>query len=195
MNFELSEDQILLRDMIRDFGEKEIRSQIKDLEEKHEFPRAIIGKLAGLGILGMSIPAEFGGIKTDALSNVLVLEELSRVAPTVCLIVSVHASLFCYSILKYGTDKQKALYLPAAAKGDLLGAFSITEPEAGSDALALKTRAHRQGETYLLNGTKSWVSTGTEAGALIIFAAAEKEPGAKKLSAFIVDKNSRGSGS
>jgi len=189
MNFELSEDQVLLRNMIRDFGEKEIRPKIRELEEKREFPRAIIAKLAELGILGMSIPAEFGGIKTDAISNVLILEELSRVAPTVCLIVSVHASLFCYSILKFGTDRQKARYLPPAAKGDLLGAFSITEPEAGSDPLALKTKARKQGAYYLLNGTKAWVSTGKEAGALIIFAAAEKEPGAKKLSAFIVEKN------
>lgn len=189
MNFELSEDQILLRDMIRDFAEKEIRPQVKGLEEKHEFPQAIIRKLSDLGILGMSIPAEFGGIKTDAISNVLVLEELSRISPTVCLIVSVHASLFCYSILKYGTDRQKALYLPPAAKGELLGAFSITEPEAGSDAMALKTKAQKQGDAYILNGTKAWVSTGTEAGALIIFAMTEKEPGLKKLSAFIIEKN------
>jgi alkylation response protein AidB-like acyl-CoA dehydrogenase len=189
MNFELSEDQILLRDMIRDFAEKEIRPQVKGLEEKHEFPQAIIRKLGDLGILGMSIPAEFGGIKTDAISNVLVLEELSRISPTVCLIVSVHASLFCYSILKYGTDRQKALYLPPAAKGELLGAFSITEPEAGSDAMALKTKAQKQGDAYILNGTKAWVSTGTEAGALIIFAMTEKEPGLKKLSAFIIEKN------
>ncbi len=189
MNFELSEDQILLRDMIRDFAEKEIRPQVKGLEEKHEFPQAIIRKLGDLGILGMSIPAEFGGIKTDAISNVLVLEELSRISPTVCLIVSVHASLFCYSILKYGTDRQKALYLPPAAKGELLGAFSITEPEAGSDAMALKTKAQKQGNAYILNGTKAWVSTGTEAGALIIFAMTEKEPGLKKLSAFIIEKN------
>jgi len=189
MNFELSEDQILLRDMIRDFAEKEIRPQVKGLEDKHEFPRAIIRKLGDLGILGMSVPAEFGGIKTDAISNVLVLEELSRISPTVCLIVSVHASLFCYSILKYGTDRQKALYLPPAAKGELLGAFSITEPEAGSDAMALKSKAQKQGDSYILNGTKAWVSTGTEAGALIIFAMTEKEPGLKKLSAFIIEKN------
>jgi len=189
MNFELSEDQILLRDMIRDFAEKEILPQVKGLEEKHEFPQAIIRKLSDLGILGMSIPAEFGGIKTDAISNVLVLEELSRISPTVCLIVSVHASLFCYSILKYGTDRQKALYLPPAAKGELLGAFSITEPEAGSDAMALKSKAQKQGDAYILNGTKAWVSTGSEAGALIIFAMTEKEPGLKKLSAFIIEKN------
>ena len=189
MNFELSEEQILLRDMIRDFAEQEIRPQVRALEEKHEFPQAIIRKLGDLGILGMSIPAEFGGIKTDAISNALVLEELSRISPTVCLIVSVHASLFCYSILKYGTDRQKALYLPPAAKGELLGAFSITEPEAGSDAMALKTKAQKQGDVYILNGTKAWVSTGTEAGALIIFAMTEKQPGLKKLSAFIIEKN------
>jgi alkylation response protein AidB-like acyl-CoA dehydrogenase len=188
MNFELSEDQILLRDMIRDFAEKEIHPQVKDLEDRHEFPAAIIRKLASLGILGMSVPVEFGGIKTNAISNVLVLEELSRISPTVCLILSVHSSLFCYSILKYGTDRQKSTYLPPAANGDFLGAFSITEPEAGSDATALKTKAQRRGDFYILNGTKSWVTNGTEADALIIFAAKEKEPGHKKLSAFIVEK-------
>ena len=189
MNFELSEDQLLLRDMIRDFAEKDIRPKVKGLEDRHEFPAAIIKKLGSLGILGMSVPAEYGGIKTDAVSNSLVLEELSRVSPTVCLIVSVHSSLFCYSILKYGTDRQKSTYLPSAAKGDLLGAFSITEPGAGSDATALKTKAQRQGDFYILNGTKAWVTNGTEAGALIIFAVTEKEPGLKKLSAFIVDKS------
>jgi alkylation response protein AidB-like acyl-CoA dehydrogenase len=188
MNFELSEDQILLRNMIRDFAEKEIRPQVKELEDRHEFPGAVIRKLGNLGILGMSIPAEFGGIKTDAIANVLVLEELSRISPTVCLIVSVHSSLFCYSILKYGTDRQKSAYLPPAATGNLLGAFSITEPGAGSDAMALTTKAQRQGDFYILNGTKAWVTSGTEAGALIIFAVTEKEPGLKKLSAFIVEK-------
>jgi len=189
MNFELSDDQFQLRDMVRDFAEKEIRPRVRELEDRHEFPGAIIRKLGSLGILGMSIPAEFGGIKTDAISNVLVLEELSRISPTVCLIVSVHSSLFCYSILKYGTDRQKSRYLPPAAKGDLLGAFSITEPEAGSDATALKTKAQKQGDFYILNGTKAWVTSGTAADGLIIFAVTEKEPGLKRLSAFIVEKS------
>ncbi|MGB8953093.1 MAG: acyl-CoA dehydrogenase family protein [Candidatus Aminicenantales bacterium] len=192
MNLELQEEQRLLQQMIRDFAQKEIAPRIKEMEEKHEFPREIIAQLGKLGILGMTVPAQYGGIKTDALSNVLVLEELSRISPSVCLIVSVHCSLFCYSILKFGTERQKEKYLPRAAKGDLIGAFSLTEPDAGSDALNLKTKAVRKGDFYILNGTKAWVSSANECEALILFAITEKEPGAKRLSAFIVEKNFSG---
>jgi hypothetical protein len=187
MNFEPSEDQKLLRDMIRDFAESEIGPQVKELEEKREFPHHILRKLGQLGIMGMNVPAEYGGSKTDALSNIIVFEELGRLSPAISVIVSVHCSLFCYSIWKYGTDRQKAKYLPAAAKAEILGAFSITEPEAGSDVMALKTRARRDGDFYVLNGTKAWVTSGGEAGALIVFAVTEKDRSLKKLSAFIVE--------
>jgi hypothetical protein len=189
MDFELTDEQKSIREMVRDFAQKEISPRIKELEEKHEFPKDIINKLGELGIMGMTVPAEYGGIKTDSLSNILVLEELSRISPTVCLIVSVHCSLFCYSILRYGTEEQKRKYLPIAAKGDIIGAFSLTEPGAGSDATSLKTKAEKHGDTYILNGTKAWVTSGSEAGALILFALTEKEPGVKKLSAFIVERN------
>jgi len=189
MNFELQEEQKLLQEMIRDFAQREITPRLKELEEKHEFPREILKKLGELGILGMTVPAEFGGIKTDSLSNVLVLEELSRISPPVCLMVSVHCSLFCYLILKFGNEKQKEKYLPRAAKGDFIGAFSLTEPSAGSDATNLKTKAEKKGATYILNGTKAWVTSGSDAGAMILFAVTEKNPGQRKLSAFIVEKN------
>jgi alkylation response protein AidB-like acyl-CoA dehydrogenase len=139
--------------------------------------------------MGMIIPSEYGGIKTDYLSLILALEELSRVSPTVCLIVSVHTSLFSSSILKFGSIEQKQKYLPRAARGEILGAFSLTEPGAGSDATSLKTKAVKTGREYILNGTKAWVTSGSEADALILFAQTESEPGSPKLSAFIVEKD------
>jgi alkylation response protein AidB-like acyl-CoA dehydrogenase len=188
MNFELSEDQHMLKELVRDFSQREIAPKIGVYEDQHRFPREIITQLAEIGVLGMTVPPELGGSRTDSLSFVLALEELARVSATVCIIVSVHASLFCGSILRFGTDLQKQKYLPSAARGEIIGAFSLTEPEAGSDAMNLKTRAVRSGEEYILNGTKAWVTTGNDADALIIIAQTRGEDGTKKLSAFIVEK-------
>jgi len=189
MNFQLNDDQLLLREMVRDFARKEIAPQIGLFEENHTFPTEIIHKLAELGLMGITIPSEYGGIKTDYLSLILALEELSRVSPTVCLIVSVHNSLFSNLILKFGSTEQKQKYLPRAAQGEILGGFSLTEPGAGSDATGLKTKAVRTGQEYILNGTKAWVTSGSKADALVLFAQTESEPGSPKLSAFIVEKD------
>lgn len=189
MNFELTEDQRLLQDMVRDFARNEIKPAAKSLEENRQFPTEILQKLGKLGILGMTIPAEYEGTKTDSLSLVLALEELARVSPSVAVIVSVHCSLFCYSIVKFGTEAQKKKYLPRAASGEIIGAFSLSEPGAGSDATNLKTKAAKQGDTYVLNGTKSWVTAGRDAGAYILFAKNETKPGENKLSSFIVEKD------
>jgi hypothetical protein len=189
MNFELSEEQALLRELVRDFAQKEIAPKIGHYEDNRLFPKEIIDKLAGLGLMGMTVPPEYGGIKTDYLSFILALEEMSRASATVCLIVSVHASLFCGSILRHGSAQLKEKYLPPAARGEILGAFSLTEPGAGSDAMGLKARAVRSGDEYILNGTKTWVSSGSAADALIIFARTGSEAEPLKLSAFIVEKN------
>jgi alkylation response protein AidB-like acyl-CoA dehydrogenase len=189
VNFELTEEQILLQDMVRDFAQKEILPQVKSLEENRKFPYEILKKLGELGILGMTIPPEYQGIKTDSISLVLALEQLSRVLPAVSVITSVHCSLFCYPIVKFGTQPQKEKYLPKAAKGEILGAFSLTEPEAGSDARNIKTKAVKDGDKYVLNGTKSWITTGSDADAIIIFTTAETGESKKKLNAFIVEKN------
>ena len=189
MNFELNEEQRMLRDLVRDFSQKEIAPRIGAFEDKHAFPREIIGQLAEIGVLGMTVPPELGGSRTDYLSFVLALEELAKVSATVCIIVSVHASLYCGSILKFGSDLQKGKYLPPAARGELIGAFSLTEPEAGSDALGLTTRAVRAGGDYVLNGTKAWVTTGNDADSLIVVAKTKSGDEADKLSAFIVDKD------
>jgi len=192
MNFEITEEQKILREMVRGFCQKEIIPQAKSLEENRLFPREILKKLASLGILGMTIPPEYEGIKTDSLSLILALEELARALPSIAVIVSVHCSLFCYSILKFGSQPQKEKYLPKAAKGEVLGAFALTEPEAGSDAMNLKTKARKDGNSYFLSGTKSWVTSGNDADAFIIFTSADTSPGPKRLNAFIVEKNSPG---
>jgi len=189
VNFDLTEDQILIKEMIRDFAQKEISPLAKSLEEKHQFPQELLDKLADLGILGMSIPAEYGGIKTDALSLMVTLEELSRALPSLAVIISVHCSLFCYAILKYGSDRQKEKYLPKAARGEMLGAFALTEPAAGSDIRGLKSKAEKKGDVYILNGTKAWVTTGSDALAYILFANTENKTNKKNLSAFIVEKD------
>ncbi|MGB7295198.1 MAG: acyl-CoA dehydrogenase family protein [Candidatus Aminicenantales bacterium] len=194
MNFELNEDQLMLQGLVRDFSQKEIAPRIGVHEEQHQYPREIIRQLGEIGVLGMTVPPELGGSRTDYLSFILALEELAKVSATVCVIVSVHASLFCSSILKFGSGRQKEKYLSAAARGEIIGAFSMTEPEAGSDATSLKTRAVKSGGEYILNGTKAWVTMGNDADALIIIAKTRREDEKEKLklSAFIVDKDSPG---
>ncbi len=188
MNFDLSDDQRLLRDLVRDFSRCEIAPNITAYEDQHIFPREIIQKLAELGVLGMTVPAEFGGTQTDHLSFILALEELGRVSASVCVIVAVHGSLFAKTILDHGTARQKDKYLARAARGEVLGGYSVTEPGSGSDAAGLKTRAVRSGSEYVLNGTKAWVTNGSAADALILLAQTELPGGSAKPSAFIVEK-------
>jgi len=192
MNFNLNEEQSMLKEMVTHFVEKEVRPVAKELEQKPEFPSGLIDKMSELGLMGMSIPQEYEGSKTDSLSVILVIEELSKALPSLAVIFSVHSSLFCYSISKFGTEEQKRKYLPQAAKGKVLGAFCLSEPEAGSDALALKTHFVKKGDQYILNGIKSWVTSGKNADAFILFAKPKQGSEKSKMSAFIVDKDSPG---
>ncbi len=189
MNFELKEDQKLIREMIKNFSNAEIRPVARSLEDKHEFPSRLLKKLAEIGVLGMSVPDQYNGNKTDHLSLIIAIEEISRVMPSLAVIISVHCSLFCHSILEFGNETQKEKYLPKAASGEIIGAFSLTEPGTGSDVINLKCKAVRKGDQYIINGSKAWVTTGNNAEAIILFANTEIEPGRKKLSAFIIDKD------
>jgi alkylation response protein AidB-like acyl-CoA dehydrogenase len=189
MNFELKEDQKLIREMIKNFSNAEIRPVARSLEDKHEFPSLLLKKLAEIGVLGMSVPDQYNGNKTDHLSLIIAIEEISRVMPSLAVITSVHCSLFCHSILEFGNETQKEKYLPKAASGEIIGAFSLTEPGTGSDVINLKCKAVRKGDQYIINGSKAWVTTGNNAEAIILFANTEIEPGRKKLSAFIIDKD------
>jgi len=189
MNFDLNDDQRLQRDLVRDFARSEIAPKITAYENQHMFPREIIRKLADLGVLGMSVPVEFGGTQSDYLSFILALEELGRASASVCIIVAVHGALFAKPIANFGTARQKDKYLPRAARGEILGGFSVTEPGAGSDAASLKTRAVRAGSEYILNGTKAWVTNGGAADALFLLAQTEMPSGPPKPSAFIVERD------
>ncbi|MFH2042528.1 MAG: acyl-CoA dehydrogenase family protein [Acidobacteriota bacterium] len=188
---ELTEEQQMIRDMVRDFAQKDIAPLADKYENEHAFPDVILKKMGDLGLLGMGVPEEFGGCFSDHFSIFLAVEEISRVMPSLAVIFSVHCSLFCYALNHYGTPEQKAKYLPPAARGELLGAFSLTEPGAGSDATNLKTKAVRDRDDYIINGTKAWVTTGSAAGAIIVFARTS-EADRKKLSAFIVEESSPG---
>lgn len=187
MDFDLTEDQKLIQEMIRDFSRNEIAQQVKSLEDKREFPADLFNKLGELGVTGMTIPSEYGGTPVDEVSLLLTIEEISRALPSLAVILSVHCSLFCYPIAAFGTERQKKAYLPRAANGQLIGAFSLTEPGAGSDATNLKTKAVKDGQSYILNGTKSWVTTGGNAQAFVLFAMTEEAQ--SKLSAFIVERD------
>lgn len=176
--------------MVREFAHNEIMPHVKHMEENHIFPKELLQKLGEIGVMGMAIPSEYGGIKTDSFSTALVIEEISRVFPSLAVIISVHCSLFSNSILQFGNEDQKKRYLPKAASGEIVGAFSLTEPGAGSDATNLKTKSKREGDVYVLDGTKSWVTTGNDAEAFILFALAETPPGEKRrLNAFIVEND------
>jgi alkylation response protein AidB-like acyl-CoA dehydrogenase len=193
MNFELTEDQVLLRGMIREFAQDKISPVVKSLEDKHEFPQDLLQQLGELGILGMSVPAKYGGSKTDSLSLAIAIEELSQVFPSLAVIVSIHSSLFCNAINQFGTEAQKEKYLPKAAAGQIIGAFSLTEPGAGSDATNLRAKSRKEDDGYILNGIKSWVTTGYNAGAIVVMTVSETSTEDKKrLNAFIVDSNAPG---
>ncbi len=192
MDFSLTEEQKLLKEMVREFAEREIAPYVDNWEREHLFPREVFRKLGELGILGMTTEPAYGGTKSDYLSFILALEELSRFSASVALTVSVHSSLFIKAIQEYGREEQKKKYLPRAAKGEILGAFSLSEPGAGSDAANLLTKARKEGNVFVINGIKSWVTTGSEADALILFAVTSGEKEKKRISAFIVDRDSPG---
>ncbi len=187
MDFELSEDQRMVQASVREFVAGEIAPRAHEYDEQSKFPREQLNGLAELGLLGMIIPEEWGGAGLDTVAYALALEEIARADASVCVIVAVTNSVCCYPILSFGTDEQKRKYLVPLAKGETLGAFCLSEPQAGSDATSLRTRATRDGDAYILNGTKSWVTNGGEAGVYIVMAVTNREAGKKGVTAFIVE--------
>ncbi|TYS59780.1 acyl-CoA dehydrogenase [Sutcliffiella horikoshii] len=191
MNLRFTEEQEMVRKMVRDFAETEIAPFVEKMEEG-EFPREILRKMADLGLMGMTIPEEYGGAGMDFPSYIIAINELSRVSATVGVILSVHTSVGTNPILYFGTEEQKQKYVRKLASGEYLGAFCLTEPSAGSDAGSLKTRAVKQGDHYVLNGAKVFITNGGEADTYIVFASTNPELGTKGVSAFIVEKNTPG---
>ena len=193
MDFSLSDDQRLIRDTVRQFMEAEIRPVIREYDRLEKFPLEQIRKFGEMGFCGMLVPEEWGGTGTDTLSYVLMLEEVARVDAAFTVALSVSMSVVCVQLWKYGSDAQKKKYLPRLARGEMLGAFCLTEPQAGSDSAAIQTRATRHGDVYRLNGTKSWVSNGGVSGLYLVFAKVDAGPSAslgasaRRVTAFLVE--------
>jgi butyryl-CoA dehydrogenase len=192
MKLELNDQQKMIKKMVREFAEKEIAPVAAELDEKSEYPHEILKKMAKLGLLGIVIPKEYGGAGLDIISYATVIEEISKKCASTGVITSVHNSLVAYPIMKWGTDEQKKKYLPILAKGEKIGAFAGTEPNAGSDLGAMQTTAKLKGDKYIINGDKTFITSGPEAGILIVFAVTDKEKGAKGVSAFIVENTYKG---
>jgi len=192
MEFRFTEEQEMMRKMVRDFAQKEILPHVEEMDETDEFPRKIINKMAELGLMGIPIPEELGGVGADFTSYIIAIHELSKVSATVGVILSVHTSVGTNPILYFGNEEQKKKYVPKLAAGEYLGAFALTEPHAGSDAAKIKTSAVKQGDHYILNGSKVFITNGGEADVYITFAVTNPELGTKGISAFIVDKDTPG---
>jgi len=188
VDFEPTADQKEVQALARDFARQEIEPHAAEWDRDHTFPREVFAKLAELGLMGACVPEEYGGAGTDFVSYVLALEELSRADAGVGVTVAVHTSAVTLPLLAFGTDEQRSRFVPPLARGEHLGAFALTEPESGSDAGALRTRAEPDGEGWRITGTKQWITNGRHAGTFLVFARTDLETaGARGVSAFILD--------
>lgn len=192
MDFKLSKEQEMIRTVMKEFAENEVKPIASEIDETARFPRETVDKMARYNMMGIPFPVEYGGAGGDDIAYVIAVEELSKVCATTGVILSAHTSLACWPIYKYGTKEQKQKYLVPLAKGDKLGAFGLTEPNAGTDAAAQQTVAVLDGDNYVLNGTKLFITNGGEADIYIIFAMTDKSKGTRGISAFIVEKDAPG---
>ncbi len=188
VDFELAQEQREIQELAREFAAREIEPNAAEWDREHRFPREIFAKLAELGLMGTCVPEEYGGAGADFLSYILVLEQLSRADAGVGVTVAVHTSAVTLPLLAFGTDEQRARFVPPLARGDHLGAFALTEPEAGSDAGALRTRAEAEGDGWRITGAKQWITNARYAGTFLLFARTDQETaGARGVSAFVLD--------
>jgi len=192
MDFLLTQEQEILKDSIKNFAEKEIRPRIKESDTKGEWPEELTQKLGDMGLLGIVIPPEYSGAGYTNVDYVIILEEISKVDPSVGLVVAAHNSLCSNHINLFGNEEQKKKYLTRLASGQTLGAWGLTEPEAGSDAAALKTRAVKDGNEWVLNGTKLFITNGSLAEIHVVMAITDPEKGRKGISAFVLEKGTEG---
>jgi len=192
MKLELNDQQKMIQKMVKEFAEKEIAPVAAELDKKGEYPTKILEKMAKLGLLGIIIPTEYGGAGLDTISYTTIIEEISRKCASTGVITSVHNSLVSWPIMHFGTKEQKKKYLPLLANGKKIGAFAGTEPNAGSDLGAMQTTAELKGDKYIINGDKTFITSGSEAGVIILFAVTDKSAGSKGISAFIVENTMKG---
>jgi len=192
MHFELSEEQIMIQQAARDFAQQELKPGVIERDEHQKFPAEQVKKLGELGFLGMMVDTKYNGSGLDAISYVLVMEELSKIDASASVVVSVNNSLVCYGLEAYGSEAQKEKYLKPLAAGEIIGAFCLSEPEAGSDATSQHTMAEDKGDYYLLNGTKNWITNGSTASTYLVIAQTHPELRHKGINAFIVEKGMEG---
>lgn len=192
MDFKFNDEQQLMQEMFRDFAEKVIKPIAAEIDEEERFPKELIPQLGEIGMMGIPIAEEYGGIGLGTLDYVMAVEEIAKVCASTAVTVSAHTSLCCWPISKYGTQEQKLKYLPGLASGELLGAFALTEPSAGTDAAMQLTEAKDEGEYWLLNGSKIFITNGSYADVYVVFAMTDKTLGNKGISAFILEKGMDG---
>ncbi|MDX8553647.1 acyl-CoA dehydrogenase [Tenacibaculum sp. 1B UA] len=192
MDFNLTEEHLMIRDAARDFAKTELLPGVIERDEKQEFPNELVRKMGELGFMGVMVDPKYGGSGMDAVSYVLIMEELSKIDASASVMVSVNNSLVCYGLEAYGTEEQKQKYLTKLATGEQIGAFCLSEPEAGSDATSQATTAEDKGDYYLLNGTKNWITNGGRADTYLVIAQTDREKGHRGINAFILDKGMKG---
>ena len=192
MSFQLTDEQLLTRSSVREFAEAEVAPIAAEIDRDHRFPEETVPKLGELGLLGMLVPEEYGGVGMDTVSYCIAIEELSRACATTGVLVEAHSSLCTWPIVHFGTEEQKQKYLPDLASGKKLGSFGLTEPGAGSDAGNTATTATRDGDEFVLNGQKIFITNGGYAGTFVILARSTDAPGTRGISAFIVDRDTPG---
>lgn len=192
MNLDLTEDQKLLQRTVREFAEAEVKPHARELDETGHFPRDIFQKAAELGLTGVAIPESEGGAGMDHISYAIVIEEISRVCASTGVILSVQNSLYCDPIHRFGTAGQKEKFLAPFARGEKIGCYGLTEPQAGSNAAALTTKAVLKDDRYVINGTKAWITNGGAADAVILYVNTQPEKGEKGITALVVEKGTPG---
>lgn len=192
MNFDLSEEHLAVKEAARDFAQNVLKPGVIERDNEQRFPEAEIKQLAELGFMGMMVDPKYGGSGMDTLSYVLAMEEISKVDASTSVCMSVNNSLVCWGLEKFGTEEQKQKYLVPLATGEKIGAFCLSEPEAGSDATSQKTTAIDQGDHYLLNGTKNWITNGSSASVYLVIAQTDVEAGHRGINAFIIEKGMEG---
>jgi len=192
MNFELTEEHKMIRDAARDFAQTELLPGVIERDENQSFPTEQIKKLGELGFMGMMVNPKYGGAGMDTISYILAIEEISKVDASCSVVMSVNNSLVCWGLETFGNEEQKEKYLKPLSSGDMIGAFCLSEPEAGSDATSQQTTALDKGDHYLLNGTKNWITNGSSASVYLVIAQTDVEKGHKGINAFIVEKDMDG---
>ncbi|WP_046745197.1 acyl-CoA dehydrogenase [Kordia zhangzhouensis] len=192
MDFNLTEEHIMIRDAARDFARTELLPGVIERDNKQEFPQELVRKMGELGFMGIMVDPKYGGSGMDTISYILIMEELSKIDASASVIVSVNNSLVCYGLEAYGSEEQKQKYLTKLATGENVGAFCLSEPEAGSDATSQRTTAIDMGDHYVINGTKNWITSGGRADVYLVIAQTDRDKGHRGINAFIVERGTPG---